>query len=312
MKTAFLFPGQGAQKANMLQGYSLADAITKEVFLQTEEQTGLNPLSLDTEEQLLSTVNTQLCLLIAGVISARRLQAKGVSPDFVAGHSVGAFAAAVISGALTYQQAVSLVHLRATLMEQAYPQGYGMAALTGLSETTVKQTLDVFNREHTPIYLSNINSRDQLVVSGRLSDLEELIRQLQATTIKKAQLLHVSVPSHSPLLNKVATALKTALDQFDLAEPLMPYISNHTGRLLKTKEAIRTDLYKSIAATVKWYDGTTLLYELGCRLFIEMEPSGVLAKIAEVTFPEANVLALSPDNMESVTWLWEKYREENN
>src|ERR1700744_4490448 len=117
---------------------------------------------MDAAQRLRSTVYVQVCLLIAGVISARRLQAKGLTPDFVAGPSVGAFAAAVIAEVISFKQALSLVRTRATLMEQAYPWDYGMAALVGMSEAALQKTLTIFNRDHDPVYLSNINSPDQL------------------------------------------------------------------------------------------------------------------------------------------------------
>src|SRR6187402_3745757 len=105
-----------------------------------------------TQEKIRSTVYAQLSLLIASVISARQLQKKGAIPDFVAGHSVGAFSAAVIAGVLSFKQALTLVHTRSLLMEKAYPHEYGMAALTGVSETAINNRLMKFNRTGGPLY----------------------------------------------------------------------------------------------------------------------------------------------------------------
>jgi malonate decarboxylase epsilon subunit len=312
MKTIFLFPGQGSQKVGMLKDFPRQDVITATVFAETEEVLGQPIDALDINEKLSSTVYAQICLLIAGVISARRLQVALVRPDFVSGHSVGAFSAAVISGVLTLKEALSLVHLRGQLMEQAYPQGYGMAALTGISEAALQKELASFNKDHETLYLSNVNSPDQQVVAGKLSGLTLLIRKLQGSGIRKAQFLNMSVPSHCPLLNGVSKALEQRLACFELQEPAIPYAANHTGRLLRTKEAIREDLFKSVAATVRWYDATSLLYELGGRLFIEMQPSGVLAKLAESAFPEAKVLAMNAGNTDSIAWLWKNYQQEYN
>jgi malonate decarboxylase epsilon subunit len=310
MKTVFLFPGQGSQRAEMLDGFSSADAIASEAYTDVKEILGEIAGDLDSEQRLQSTVYTQLCLLIASVISARQLQAKGITPDFVAGHSVGAFSAAVICGVLSFKQALSLVHTRGLLMEQAYPQGYGMAALTGISEPALHNVLTGFNHHHETIYLSNVNAADQQVVAGRLSDLQQLITQLETSGIRKAQLLHVAVPSHCPLLNNVAGRLEQLLGQLRLREPSIPYASNHTGRVLRTSDAIRADLARSVAATLRWYDATSLIYELGARIFIEMEPSGVLAKIAASTFPEAKVLPLTVGEMETTVWLWKSYQQQ--
>jgi malonate decarboxylase epsilon subunit len=87
-------------------------------------------------------------------------------------------------------------------------------------------------------------------------------------------------------------------------------MSNHTGRLLNTVGEISRDLWISVAMTVRWYDGTSLLYELGTRIFIEMEPAGVLSKIAQSSFPDATVLAMQKDNLDAITWLWNSYLEE--
>jgi len=311
MKTVFLFPGQGSQKAGMLQHYSLNDPIVSTIYSEAAEQTGLDLTAMDSAKQLRSTVYVQVCLLIAGVISARRLLAKGLTPDFVAGHSAGAFAAAVIAEAISFKQALSLICTRATLMEQAYPRDYGMAALVGMTEAALQKFLTVFNMDHNTVYLANINAPDQLVVSGKLPSLEQLIQQLQRRGIRKAQLLDVAVPSHCPLLNSVSATLKAQINQMELHEPVIPYASNHNGRLLRTKDAIGMDLYKSIAAPVRWYEATTLLYELGARLFIEMEPSGVLSKIAGSTFPEAKVLSFETNDTDTITWLGKNYQQEN-
>ena len=303
MKTVFLFPGQGSQKTGMLDGFS-----SSSFYTDVKEILGQNLQSLDSEENLHSTVYAQLCLLIAGVLSARQLQAKGIRPDFVAGHSVGAFSAAVISGVLSFKNALSLVHTRGMLMEQAYPHGYGMAALTGISEPALRTALNIFNRSHETIYLSNVNAAGQQVVAGRLTDLQELIRQMEDMGIRKAQLLHVAVPSHCPLLNNVADKLKAQLQQLELNEPSIPYASNHNGRVLKTIDTIKEDLYKSVATTVRWYDATSLIYELGGRIFIEMDPSGVLAKIATSTFPAAKIL--TAEDPDTTAWLWNAYQEQ--
>jgi malonate decarboxylase epsilon subunit len=297
MKTVFLFPGQGSQKAGMLSSYSTDDPIVAQAFVDTASVLGQEAVGLDTAERLASTVYVQLSLLLNGVISARRLQAKGVQPDYVAGHSVGAFSAAVICGVLTLPEALKLVHTRATLMEKAYPKGYGMAAFTGISAISMSKMLQSYEE----LYLSNINAVDQQVVSGKVADLQMLMVQLERRGwVRKAQMLKTAVPSHCPLLLEVSMEMKVHLDQVTARKPVMPYAANCTGRLLSAASDIKTDLYGSLCRTLRWYDATTLLYELGSRIFIEMAPSGVLEKIAVSSFPEANVLALEPDTMERI------------
>lgn len=309
MKTVFLFPGQGSQKAGMLHSLSTADSLVAQIFAETEEVLGVPADTLDTEEQLHSTQYVQICLLIKEVISAQRLIAKGITPDYVAGHSIGAFSAAVISGVLSFKQAIKLVDLRGRLMQEAYPENYGMAAMVGFTETRLQKHLTIHNQTHSTLYLANINAVDQQVVAGETGSLSILIESLQKAGINRAKMLNMSVPSHCLLLDSVSAALKEQIDLLELREPQIPYTSNHTGRLLRNADAIKNDLYISVANTVKWYDGTTLLYELGARCFIEMEPSGVLTKIAESTFPEAIVLPVEENGTDKVVWLWNSYQE---
>jgi malonate decarboxylase epsilon subunit len=309
MKTVFLFPGQGSQRTGMLRNLRGEDAIVSDVYDQVRETLRQDPMDLDSEEKLSSTVYAQVCLLISSVISARRLQARGVSPDFVAGHSVGSFSAAVISGVLTVGQALSIVHERGVLMEKAYPHDYGMAAFTGMSEQALDTALGLFARAHGRVWLANVNSADQMVVAGKTVDLVALIRQLEGSGIQKAALLKVAVPSHCPLMQGVSDALQEKLEGMELKDPFLPYGSNHTGRVLRTSDAIREDLYKSVAATLRWHDVTSVIYELGARLYIETEPSGVLAKIAAKSFPEAKVVQVNGGDPDATAWLWKRYQE---
>ncbi|WP_442587538.1 ACP S-malonyltransferase [Pedobacter sp. AW31-3R] len=310
MKTVFLFPGQGSQKPGMLHHLPLTDQTVKAIFSKTEEVLGQPVYDLDTEEKLQSTQYVQICLLIMEVISAKRLLEKGIPADFVGGHSIGAFSAAVISGVLSFEQALRLVDLRGRLMQEAYPENYGMAALVGFTTGRLQQYIDQHNRNHSTVYLGNINAATQQVVAGETASLAVFIESLKEAGINKAKMLKMSVPSHCVLLDSVSVALKEQIDSYTTREPLIPYLSNHTGRLLRNAEAIKKDLWISVARTVKWYDGISLLYELEARCFIEMEPSGVLSKIAEETFPEATVLAMEENGLEKVAWLWKNNQQE--
>ena len=190
MKTVFLFPGQGSQQSGMLSALSENDPIVKEVFEEVESILGLPALTLDGKDVLTSsTINVQLCLLIAGVISARKLINNGVKPDFVAGHSIGAFGAAVISGVLNFKQAIKLVHLRAKMMQEAFPINYGMIALVGFSETRLKPYIVRHNLAHSPIYLANVNAADQLVVAGRKDSIAILEETLKKGGIQKNEIV---------------------------------------------------------------------------------------------------------------------------
>ena len=156
MKILFSFPGQGAQRPGMLHALPDGDALLNEASEVLAEDVRL----LDSAEALEHTRAVQLCLLIAGVAAARALQRQGVMPDMTAGLSIGAYPAAVTAGALDFSDALRLVSLRGTLMEQAYPQGYGLTAIVGFSEQQLRPLLG------DDCWLANINGPQQLVIAA--------------------------------------------------------------------------------------------------------------------------------------------------
>ncbi|MBN2977747.1 ACP S-malonyltransferase, partial [Pseudomonas lactucae] len=152
MSSLLVFPGQGAQRPGMLQ------SLSAEVLDEASAALGEDVRLLDHAKALESTRAVQLCLLIAGVAHARLLRH---TPDYVAGLSIGAYPAAVIAGALAFADAVRLVALRGELMQQAYPQGYGMTAIIGPQLSTVETLLADIHSPDTPVYLANINADNQ-------------------------------------------------------------------------------------------------------------------------------------------------------
>src|SRR5882762_7750264 len=154
MSVAFLYPEQGAPVPGML--HHMSDCAEATWTLQEASQVlGHDVLSLDTEQALSSTVSVQLALFVSGVAATRIMQAEGVKPDVVAGLSVGAFAAAVAAGALAFKDGLGLVKVRAELMEKAYPMGYGLAAVIGLTETHLSQIVSEINRPESPVFVAN-------------------------------------------------------------------------------------------------------------------------------------------------------------
>ena len=165
MSIAFLYPGQGAQFAGML--HQLPErAEVKETLREASQVLGHDVLTLDTKQALSSTVSVQLALFVSGVAATRIMQAEGVKPDVVAGLSVGAFAAAVAAGALAFKDGLGLVKVRAELMERAYPKGYGLAAVIGLTETHLSQIVSEINRPESPVFVGNLNAPTQFVIAG--------------------------------------------------------------------------------------------------------------------------------------------------
>lgn len=299
MKKAFLFPGQGSQYPNMLETLK-KNSVSKNIINLANEYLGVDVIALTTKKALKETSAVQLSLLVSGVATFKLFEKENIQFDFVAGHSVGAFAAAVSSKVISFQDALQIVKLRGELMEQAHPKDYGMGVVIGLNENQLKKILT------KEVYLANINSPTQITLSGDLRAIEETLELALTKGANVAQLLNVSTPSHSPLLNDVAKELKKALNTVKLNQPKIPYASNQGGRVLFDKESIKKDLEGSVASPVRWHDATSILYERGVRLFIEAEPGFVLTKLANQAFPKARAMSVSENGFENCLYLAQK------
>jgi malonate decarboxylase epsilon subunit len=254
---------------------------------------GYDVLTLDTPEALRSTVSVQLALLTAGVAAARALEGEGVIPEAVAGLSVGAFGAAVHAEILTLADGVRLVKQRAELMEQHSPPGYGLTAIVGLTEDQVTVLIREANTPDSPVYLGNVNSADQIVISGSLNGMQKVSSAALQAGARKVERLDVAVVSHSPLLQPAADVLAQTLQTLLLRPPRMVYIGNVKARALRNAKDIAWDLAHNIAHGVRWYETTIVLQELGCTLCIESPPGHVLTNLAKQSIPDVKSIALA-------------------
>ncbi len=291
MSIAFLFPGQGSQFPGML--HMLPDhPVIVQTLDEVSEILGKDSRELDSAEALQSTVSVQLALLASGVAVARFLNKQSVEPGAVAGMSAGAFSAAVACGTLNLADAVQLVRQRAEMMVKLYPRGYGLAAIIGLNERQVSDLVQEVHSEQTPVYVANINAPRQIVVSGSTEGMDRVLQAALRSGARKAEHLDVSTPSHCPLLEPVADVFKKSLQAMHLRPPKMVYLSNVTGRATRSAAMISEDLANNIAHGVRWYDMTTVLEELGFRLFLEMPPGHILSVLAKEAFPAVRTLAV--------------------
>ncbi len=304
---AFLFPGQGSQQEGML--HSLLEYRSgRDTIREARQHLGFDPLQFDNAEALHSTRNVQLALLISGIATLRELDNLGAHPEMVAGLSVGAFGAAHAATGLAFKTALDLVSLRGALMEESFPARYGMAFIIGLSERRVLSLLDEVNRQHPSVYLAGVNSPSQIVASGTETGLDSLVAAARKAGAAKANRLNVAVPSHCELLRPAAERLSTAAAGVTIPAPRIPYIDNRGGRLARDAETIRTDLATNMAYPIHWHDATTVLFELGARLFVEMPPGDVLTRLAAAAFPEARAVACSSTKLENIATLVRRYK----
>ncbi|WP_432699648.1 malonate decarboxylase subunit epsilon [Kluyvera cryocrescens] len=287
MKILFTFPGQGTQHPGMLQqlpGTELA---------QAREVLGAEVDTLDTPEALKHTRAVQLALLIAGVAWAHELERRGVSPDIVSGLSIGAYPAAVVAGALDFTDALTLVALRGDLMEQAYPHGYGLTAIMGLTLGQVEALV-----ADSGTYIANLNAETQIVIAGSDEAMAAVAKRALDKGASKAHRLAVSVPSHCALLEQPAQTLREAFSRVTLARPRHAYLSGSTGRVLWQPERIADDLAMNMARTVRWQEAVISANEREARLAIEMPPGGVLTCLTRQAAWEGGSIALERSGVE--------------
>jgi malonate decarboxylase epsilon subunit len=280
MSVAFIFPGQGAQSPGMLHHLLDHPAVVRTVD-EISEVLHSDVRNLDSEQGLKSDVSVQLTLLAAGIATARALMEQDVRPAAASGLSVGAFAAAVTAGVLSLQDAVELVKLRAEQMMKLYPTGYGLSAIVGLNESRVTKIVRAVTSVQDPVFVGNINAPRQIVIAGSNVAMDQVLDEARREGASKAVRLHVSVPSHCPLLQPVADLLERRMSSMHLKAPKLIYVGNVTARPMRTKELIARDLANNIAHGVRWHDATTVLKELGCNLFLEMPPGHILSDLAK-------------------------------
>jgi len=305
MSTLLSFPGQGAQQVGMLHGFQ-QDAVTQNVLLEASDVLGEDALQLDTEQALRSTRGVQLCLLIAGVASARKLLVNQPAPEYSAGLSIGAYAAAVVAGAVDFEDALRLVSLRGHLMQEAYPQGYSMAAVQGVGLTEIEQLLMPFRDANQAIYLANINAENQYVLAGKIELLETFAGLLRQQGMGRVSRLNVSVPSHCELLADQAEQLLQALLKVTIKPPRLRYISGSSARLVMQPEQIRDDLAFNMCRIVNWQGVLESAFERGVRLHIQLAPGSVLANLGKRVMPEAINIAYQCNKLSTLHKLMEE------
>lgn len=291
MSSLLVFPGQGAQQPGMLH------RLPRDTVDEASAVLGEDVLLLDAAQALKSTRAVQLCLLIAGVAASRQLS---IAPDYVAGLSIGAYPAAVVAGALGFGDALHLVSLRGELMQQAYPQGYGMTAIIGLDLSAVESLLAQVHRPDTPVYLANINADNQAVIAGSDAAMKAVAELAKGCGAGLAKRLAVSVPSHCPLLDAPADTLAKAFAKVQLRTPSLGYVSGSRARPVIDPDALRDDLAFNMCRVVDWRGTVQSAYERGVRLQIELPPGAVLTGLARRVFEQGSVIAFDGARLDTL------------
>lgn len=278
-KVAFLFPGQASQYTGM--GKELAEKYpaAKAVFDEGDKALGISVSKLcfeGTEDELKLTANTQPCILTVSVAAYRVLAEKGITPDYVAGHSLGEYSALVTAGSLKFADAVILVRKRGTYMQDAVPAGQGaMAAIMGLSPTVV---LDVCKRaaQGEICAPANLNSPEQTVISGNAGAVKRAVEIASQAGAKRAVILAVSAPFHSALMMPAQEKLEKDLKAIAFGELQVPLVTNVDGDSIRSGEEARSALTRQVTMPVRWEESMRMLLDEGVNTFVEVGPGRVL------------------------------------
>lgn len=288
---ALLYPGQGAQTPGFLHRLP-PHAVVATTIEEASDILSIDVHALDSSDALRSSVAVQIALVVAGVATQRRLAHAGIEAHAHAGLSVGAYAAAVGCGALSFADALRMVKVRAALMEQAYPSGYGLSAIEGLTEAQVEALIE--ETRETPdacVYLANVNAPRQIVVAGSDAALDAFNENASHAGAYRARRLAVSVPSHCELLREASEALVAYAADVPFGLPEQLYIGNRRARALYQPHEIRDDLATNMRYTVRWFDALTAIIERGATLLVEAAPGQVLTDIARAAYPDITALA---------------------
>lgn len=301
-RVAFVFPGQGSQKVGMGRAWADVSEAARRTFEEADEALGesLSRLCWEgPEEELGLTVNTQPALLAASTAIHRALAGTplaDVVPVALAGHSLGEYSALVAAGALPFADALRLVRRRGELMQAAVPVGEGaMAAVLGLDAAAVAEVARQASadQEGELVAVANLNAPAQTVVAGHKAAVERAVALARERGARKATLLPVSAPFHSPLMRPARLGMSEPLREAPFAAPQVPVVANVDAAPVATAEAARDALARQIDGPVRWVESVQWMErEAGVDLFLELGPGNVLAGLIRRIAERATVASL--------------------
>jgi [acyl-carrier-protein] S-malonyltransferase len=276
---AFLFPGQGSQAIGMSKDLAEQYPIARQTFEEADDALGhkLSQLCFEgPEDQLRLTEVTQPAILTASVAAWRVVNENGLKPRFVAGHSLGEYSAHVAAGTLSFTDAVRTVRNRGKYMQEAVPIGVGsMAAILGMEFDRVAAVCrDAAEGEVCEP--ANINSQEQIVISGHTAAVERATKLADERGAKRAKILQVSAPFHCSLMKPAQDRLAADLASITFSKPAVGVVCNVDAALLEDADRSRDALIRQVTGSVKWEQSMRLLIAQGVDTFVELGPGKVL------------------------------------
>ncbi|MEG0227950.1 MAG: ACP S-malonyltransferase [Lachnospiraceae bacterium] len=288
-KIAFLFPGQGAQKAGMGKDFYEQSQTAKTVYDHASKILDLDmpALCFEENEKLDMTEYTQTALVTTCIAMTKVLKEQGITPDVAAGLSLGEYVALWAAGGMAEQDAIALVRKRGIFMQEAVPEGAGaMAAILGLNG----EQIEVLIKEIKGVTIANYNCPGQVVITGETKAVElagEIVKQNGA---KRVVLLNVSGPFHSPMLQGAGNALANILEPIQLQPLQIPYVTNVTAKYITDIQETKKLLSKQVASSVRWQQSVEAMLNDGVDTFVEIGPGKTLAGFMRKINRDAHVI----------------------
>ena len=285
---AYVFPGQGSQKPGMGQNLYNEVLESRALFKKANKILNFNITELmfeGTNEDLLQTKVTQPAIFIHSAILA--LTSKTFTPDVCAGHSLGEFSALVASNAISFEDGLKLVSIRANAMQKACQDTNGtMAAILGLSDEIIESSCSEIDGVVKP---ANYNCPGQLVISGEIKSVEKACEVLKEKGARRALILPVSGAFHSELMSSAVSDLKKGIEETDFTKPSCPIYQNFTGCPEQEPAKIKTNLLKQLTGAVLWNQTINKMIDDGVREFYEVGPGNTLQGLIRKTNREVIV-----------------------
>ena len=291
MKTAFLFPGQGAQKCGMGESFAKYDEAAKKVYENASRLLDLDmeKLVFTENKKLDMTEYTQAAMVTTGIAMLKVIEKTALKADVCAGLSLGEYEALYLAGAISEEDAIVLARHRGKLMQEAVPLGVGtMAAVLNLDAAVIEDCLkDIEN-----VWIANYNCPGQIVISGTVAAVEKAGEKLKEAGAKRVLPLNVSGPFHSGLLKPAGDKLYEYLKNVEIKKPTIPYVANYTAEFVYDDKDIKELLRKQVFGSVRFEQSIRNMLKEGVDTFIEIGPGKVLGGFVKKIDKEAKVYSI--------------------
>ena len=275
-KIAFIYPGQGAQKAGMGKDFYENSELAKAVFDKASEllQIDMKALCFEENDKLDLTEYTQAALVTTCLAMTKVVEEKGLKPDVTAGLSLGEYCAISVAGGMKEEDAISLVRKRGILMQNTVPAGEGaMAAVLGMDAQAIEEGI----KDMEGVSVANYNCPGQIVITGEKKSVEQAAEVLKEAGAKRTVLLNVSGPFHSPMLKSAGVELAKEMKQVEFTPLQIPYVTNVTAEYVTDISETKELLAQQVASSVRWQESVERMIADGVDTFVEIGPGKTLA-----------------------------------